>query len=273
MSRLEIGDIVIVTETDYNNINDYEYTVTKCEEGYSLQMDNGDGVHLHQEVSEIDDLILQLNEMKKSEFDGWFLDWKIKKEQFKFEYINVNNFQIAFMDASIRASKLPMSTDASQLDSEITQTVKNLSKAPIGSGHSCFNKGIMVNMDLTATNKLWVQWLRYHHQEIISSQSSMHRLSRFDLNNSDLFIRYTDDVIIERLQVLQKLYNDDKTKENYLILMYSCPSGLRLTANVTLNLEQIRTMINQRENHKLPEWRELCDYFRSIDEFKKIIEL
>lgn len=189
------------------------------------------------------------------------------------EYITIDNFQIAFMDASIRASKLPMSTNVNDIDSTITSTVKSLSKAPIGSGHSCFNKGIMVNMDLTATNKFWVQWQRYHFQEINSSQSSMHRLARFDLEDDDLFIEYTDSVIISRLQVLQKLYNDDKTEDNYLKLMYSCPSGLRLTANVTLSLEQIRTMINQRENHKLPEWRELCDFFRSVDEFKSIIEL
>ena len=132
-----------------------------------------------------------------------------------------------------------------------------LTKAALNSGHPNFLSGILVSMDVTFTNKVWVEWQRYHFQQIVTSQSTMHRISKFDLDEA--FIEYVDQQVLDRLKELQKEFNDNKTMDNYLKLLYSTPSGLKLTARVTTNYLQLMTMYQQRHHHRLPEWRQFCD--------------
>lgn len=131
-----------------------------------------------------------------------------------------------------------------------------LAKAPLNSGHVSFAKGIVVNMDITFTNKAWIEFQRYHFADIITGMSTMHRISKFDLD--DAFNEYTDSVIIERLKELQEMYNLTKDKDDYLKLLYSTPSGLLMTGRVTTNYLQLMNIYQQRRNHRLPEWREFC---------------
>lgn len=72
-----------------------------------------------------------------------------------------------------------------------------LLRAPLNSGHCSFAKGIVVNMDITFTNKAWIEFQRYHFADIITGMSTMHRISQFDLKSA--FNDYTDPLIIERL--------------------------------------------------------------------------
>lgn len=132
-----------------------------------------------------------------------------------------------------------------------------LSKAPLNSGHVSFAKGILVSMDLTFTNKVWIEFQRYHFADIITGMSTMHRISKFDLESA--FNEYTDPVMIERLKELQAIYLETKDKEDYLRLLYSTPAGLKMTGRVTTNYLQLMNMWSQRHNHRLPEWRQFCD--------------
>lgn len=132
-----------------------------------------------------------------------------------------------------------------------------LAKAPLNSGHVSFAKGIVVNMDVTFTNKAWIEFQRYHFADIITGMSTMHRISKFDLDEA--FNEYTDPVIINRLKELQETYLVTKDKEDYLKLLYSTPAGLELTNRVTTNYLQLMNMWQQRHNHRLPEWRQFCD--------------
>ena len=132
-----------------------------------------------------------------------------------------------------------------------------LAKAPLSSGHVSFAKGIIVNMDITFTNKAWIEFQRYHFADIITGMSTMHRISKFDLD--EVFNEYTDPTIIKRLKELQEIYLTTKDKEDYLKLLYSTPAGLEMTGRVTTNYLQLMNMWQQRHNHRLPEWRQFCD--------------
>lgn len=132
-----------------------------------------------------------------------------------------------------------------------------LSKAPLNSGHVSFAKGIVVNMDITFTNKAWIEFQRYHFADIITGMSTMHRISKFDLDEA--FNGYVDPKIIERLKELQEVYLLTKDKEDYLKLLYSTPAGLEMTGRVTTNYLQLMNIWQQRHNHRLPEWRAFCD--------------
>ena len=131
-----------------------------------------------------------------------------------------------------------------------------LAKAPLNSGHVSFAKGIVVNMDITFTNKAWIEMQRYHFIDIITGMSTMHRISKFDLDSA--FNQYTDPVIISRLKELQEVYLETKDKEDYLKLLYSTPSGLEMTGRVTTNYLQLMNIYSQRRTHRLPEWRIFC---------------
>lgn len=154
-------------------------------------------------------------------------------------------------------------------DNKHIRRVIKLTKAPLNSGHVSWAKGAVVNMDITFTNKAWIEFQRYHFADIITGMSTMHRISKFDLDEA--FNEYVDDVMINRLKELQEIYNETKDKEDYLRLLYSTPSGLLMTGRVTTNYLQLMNMWSQRHNHRLPEWREFCKEIEELPLFKELL--
>ena len=144
-----------------------------------------------------------------------------------------------------------------------------LTKAPLNSGHVSWAKGVVVNMDITFTNKAWIEFQRYHFADIVTGQSCMHRISKFDLNH--VFNEYVDPHIIIHLKAIQKEYIDNPTPENYLKLLYSTPSGILMTGRVTTNYLQLMNIYQQRRTHRLPEWREFCQELLELPMFKELL--
>ena len=174
----------------------------------------------------------------------------------------VSNVKVYGLDQSVTASKYPFATDIDKCNSEITKTVLALAQAPHGSGEDTFMHGIVVQFNLTFTVKAWVQAERYHFLEFVSSQSEMHKLMDFDVKQQ--CIEYVDSVIINREIELIQDYLANPTTEKKLIALYSCPQGFRLTARMTTDYTQLKTIYAQRRKHILPEWRVLCDWMKSL---------
>ena len=143
---------------------------------------------------------------------------------------------------------------------------KRLGNTPIGSGHDNSLKGITVVFDVDFTNKVWVQAERYHWFEIISSMSTVHALTKTQIDEY-MFCEWTDKVIINRLIEIQKTYTNNPTKDNLLRLLYSCPAGITVRAGITTNYRQLKTIYEQRHNHVLPEWREFCQFLLTLPHF------
>lgn len=181
----------------------------------------------------------------------------------------ISNIEVYGLEKAIKASKYPMLTDVSKATPDITNTVKKLASSSIGSGHDSFIRGIVAKFDLTFTNKAWVEAERYHFLQFDSSQSSMHRISRMDIKSN--CCEYVDDKIIERVELLKAHYLDSGDPEDYLKLLYNVPSGFMLTAGMTTNYQQLKTIYYQRRNHRLPEWRMFCKQLE--EEFPMFKEL
>lgn len=177
--------------------------------------------------------------------------------------MRINNLKVYDMFNSVRASGYPMKSylDVEDqhrfLDDHDWKRAVSLASRASSEGHDNFLSGIVVSFDLTCTIKMWTEFERYHFAQIVSSQSTMHRLAKMELDTA--FTPYTDPKIVNRLKVLQKRYNEEPNDANFQTLIYSCPTGLHLTARVTTNYRQLKTIIKQRHNHKLPEWRYFCD--------------
>lgn len=145
---------------------------------------------------------------------------------------------------------------------------KKLGTTEKGEGHDQFLTGIRVAFDLTFTNKAWVELERYRFIDFVSSQSTMHRISKFDLKQQ--FNEYVDERIIDIMEELKDRYNKTGDKEDYLKLLYSNPSGFQLTARLTTNYRALKTVYSQRKNHRLPEWREFCEWIETLPYFKEL---
>lgn len=174
----------------------------------------------------------------------------------------VSNTRVYGFDESIKASKYPMATNTEDCTVEITERQKVLASSPKGEGHDNFLCGIIVQFDLTFTVKAWTEAERYHFFDIVSSQSTMHRISKFDLDEQ--YIGYVDERIIAIMNELKDRYNETKEPEDYLRLLYSNPCGFRLTAAMSTNYRQLKTIYSQRRFHRLPEWREFCDWILTL---------
>ena len=180
----------------------------------------------------------------------------------------IADVEVYGLEESIKASKYPMCTDTSKVNSEIVDRTISLAGAPKGSGHDNFLKGIVVQFDLTMTVKMSVEEERYHFIDFVSSQSTMHKITQFDLDKA--YIKYTDKRMIEIMKEKVDEYNelDDKAseeaKEKYLGILYSNPCGFRLTSRMTTNYQQLKTIYSQRKMHRLPEWTAFCDWIETL---------
>ena len=214
----------------------------------------------------------------------------------------VSNVKIYDLEESLIASGYPMRTESGMREVEEKDIKRgiNLVKATKGgnTAHHQFLTGIRVNFDLTCSNKMWVEAERYRFLEFVSSQSTMHRITKFDLDKS--YNEYVDPRIINIMKEKIALYNslidkinsddnDDKefandkaksiyekinkskkmryqiqAKKLYLEILYSNPAGFILTARMTTNYRCLRNIYIQRHDHRLPEWRAFCKWIETL---------
>lgn len=162
--------------------------------------------------------------------------------------MKVSNWKVYDLDESILASSYPMRTDtnARELNEQDISRAINLANAK-GGGHNQFLSGIGVSFDLTCTNKMWVEMERYRFVTFVSSQSTMHRIAKFDLSKA--YNKYVDKRVVEVMEALKKEYEENPTPENYLRLLYTNPAGFELTARLTTNYRCLRNIYEQRRNH------------------------
>lgn len=171
---------------------------------------------------------------------------------------------------SIKASKYPMSVDLEKLNDDVTDGVRKRGACPPGTGHDQFLTGIIVQFDLTFSIKAWVEAERYHFFDFVSSQSTMHRIMKFDLTKQ--MNEYVSPALVKNANALVSAYKADPSPENYLRAIYNIPVGMRLTARMTTNYRQLKTIYQQRKDHRLPEWREFCRELETLPMWKELTQ-
>ena len=192
--------------------------------------------------------------------------------------IKVDNARVYGLDESIIASGYPMQVNTDDMENaDLTEKdykrIKHLGNAVAGSGHDCFLKGITVQFDLQVPEYIWRQLDRYHFIDYISSQSKMHRITKINLDS--VCNRYVYDEVKEILKSIIDKYeaetDTDKKKELFNEIIANTPAGLMLTARMTTNYLQLKSIINQRSNHKMQEWKYLCDWFKTLPMFEELV--
>ena len=195
--------------------------------------------------------------------------------------MHLDNVKIYDLEESIIASGYPMRVklENSVLNDKDIKRCEKLSKASqlVNGAHGQFLSGIIVSFDLTCSNKMWVEMERYKFINFVSSQSTMHCITKFDLNQQ--YNKYVDNRIVtvmkEKVDDYNKLLQEkdtDKAKEKYLEILYNNPAGFELTARLTTNYRCLKNIYLQRYDHRLPEWREFCNWIETLPYFNELIK-
>ena len=204
--------------------------------------------------------------------------------------MRIENLKVYDLEESLVASGYPMRTVLTPRDPDEKDIRRglNLTKASNGNGaHGQWLTGVRVAFDLTFTNKAWVEAERYRFFEFVSSQSTMHRITKFDLSGQ--YNKYVDPRAIAIMEEKKELYNalaealettqnvDTKNaiksamQEKYLEMLYTNPAGFELTSRMTTNYRCLLNIYIQRHDHRLPEWREFCEKLLELPLFADLV--
>ena len=206
----------------------------------------------------------------------------------------ISNLKVYDLEESLLASGYAMRTELDEIavTDKTLKRARNLTKASNGNGaHGQFLTGIRVNFDLTFSLKAWVEAERYRFLEFVTSQSTMHRITEFDIKKQ--CNEYVDDRIIKIVEEKVEQYNDillaikneeylahgytlegmqELAKDAYLRVLYNIPSGFQLTARMTTNYRCLLNIYVQRHDHRLPEWRKFCELLLQLPYFKDFVD-
>ena len=135
---------------------------------------------------------------------------------------------------------------------------KSLIKA--GTSHRKFLRQIFVSVDIIAPLYWWKEFDTYKVSTVANSCSTMHTLSYTPItvdcfeksvtdNYSSAFRSYVD-----HLESIRIKYNETKDPDIWKTLIAMLPESWLQKRTVTMDYETIRSIVEQRKNHKLKEW-------------------
>lgn len=154
-----------------------------------------------------------------------------------------------------------------------------------GSEHRKFLRQIFVATDITAPLYWWKEFDTYKVGTVANSTSTMHKLAStpitIDCFEMDDFEDCKDDSNvyvsaiwaegITRLEKLRQTYLETKDKRYWKELIRLLPESWLQTRTITMNYENLLSMIHQRKNHKLTEWHKFCEWVESLPYAKELI--
>jgi hypothetical protein len=160
-----------------------------------------------------------------------------------------------------------------------------------GSEHRKFMRQIMVSVDITAPMYWWSEFDTYKIGTTANSTSKMHKLASkpitiedFEMDDHErvkVFDRepynpddYTDEIwefIIDACEALRLRYIETKNRKYWKELIRILPESYLQTRTVTMNYENLYSIVRQRKGHKLTEWRQFINWAETLPYAKELL--
>ena len=147
-----------------------------------------------------------------------------------------------------------------------------------GSDHSKFMRQIIVSMDITAPLYWWKEFDTYKVGTVANSCSTMHKIHEKVFDREDFSIEHLNpafligfDETLYYLNLAREAFLESKDKAWWWQMIQLLPSSYNQRRTVTLNYAVLRNMYNARKNHKLDEWRTLCQRIQDLPYAKELI--
>ena len=162
-----------------------------------------------------------------------------------------------------------------------------------GPEHRKFMRQIMVSIDITAPLYWWKEFDTYKIGTTANSTSTMHKLASKPITIDDFEMDdfesvkvfdkepynlddYTDEVwdyIIDICETLRQRFVETKDKKYWKELIRILPEGYLQTRTVTMNYENLYSIVRQRAGHKLVEWKAFIDWVHTLPYANELIFL
>lgn len=160
--------------------------------------------------------------------------------------------------------------------------MKRLYKASVrgdNHAHRKYLRQIFVSMDITAPLYWWKEFDTYKVGTVANSCSTMHKIAAKEFELDDFSTDHLEDFswnrlsdLIGHLNICREKYLETKDKKWWWQLIQLLPSSYNQKRTITMNYENVVTIINQRTNHKLDEWNDFCEILKGLPYIEDILE-
>lgn len=208
--------------------------------------------------------------------------------------INVKNINVMNLDNAIRGMRNPLysqnKSDSQKKDNDIygsnieigpndLDLMRRLYKA--GPEHRKYLRQIFVSMDVTAPLYWWKEADQYKVGTATNSCSTMHTLTKnpitlkdFSFDDYEAAGVYKDAIlnVVDDCENLRKAYLATLDKQYWRWLIQLLPESFNQMRTLTMNYENVVSMIHQRSGHKLQEWRDFVKVLKDLPYVEEIME-
>lgn len=156
-----------------------------------------------------------------------------------------------------------------------------------GTDHRKFLRMIPIYVDITCPLYFEKEFSTYKIGTVTNSCSTMHKIAAKEFTLEDFSHEHLDDgyascevnggdhfyplssldvlkITIDALNYWRRRYLATKNKEDWWQMIQLLPSSYNQRRTVFLNYEVLANMYKSRKNHKLDEWRDLCNWIESL---------
>lgn len=147
-----------------------------------------------------------------------------------------------------------------------------------GTEHRKYLRQIFVSMDITAPLYWWKEFDTYKIGTVSNSCSTMHKIHAKEFVLEDFSTDHLTDInliwmqgIVDLLNSNREKYLETKDKNDWWQLIQLLPSSYNQRRTVTMNYENVVSIIHQRSGHKLDEWNDLIHEFYKLPYINEII--
>ena len=153
----------------------------------------------------------------------------------------------------------------------------NLAKG--GPVHAKYRRMITVYVDITAPLYWWKEFDTYKVGTVANSCSTMHKIADKEFTLEDFSCEHLLDnacqyngyvptsvmeCVIGTLNEFRKLFLETKDKRYWWQMIQLLPSSYNQKRTICLNYEVLHHIYQDRRNHKLDEWHEVCDWIEFL---------
>lgn len=151
-----------------------------------------------------------------------------------------------------------------------------------GTEHRKFLRQIFVSMDITAPLYWWKEFDTYKIGTVSNSCSTMHKITAKPFEAKDFSTDHLQassfDILLEVIKELnyrRNCYLDSAKgsacqKSEWWQIIQLLPSSYNQKRTITMNYENVVSIINQREGHKLDEWNDLVKELKDLPYISRI---
>lgn len=144
-----------------------------------------------------------------------------------------------------------------------------------GPVHAKFRRMINVTFDVTAPLYWWKEFDTYKVGTVRNSCSTMHKIHSKRFEREDFscehLINWDEphwmvclDNVISAMNVAREKYLETNDKTYWWQMIQLLPSSYNQRSTIQLNYEVLAHIYHDRRAHKLDEWRDFCDWIKTL---------